>query len=108
MIICEVEVLLHKKQVDDALIILSKIIDLLLKSNEHREDEQIKEYLTILCIKRIHINFKKQIFEDVLADVNILKELKYDTYTDTNVFLMNLEAETQISRNNMIEELENF
>ncbi|CAM4946276.1 unnamed protein product, partial [Rotaria socialis] len=44
----------------------------------------------------------------VLADVNILKELKYDTYTDTNVFLMNLEAETQISRNNMIEELENF
>ncbi|CAF2607514.1 unnamed protein product [Rotaria sp. Silwood2] len=56
-------ILLDKDKEDDALKILTEIIDAMSKNLAGLKDEEKADFITTACLQRININFKKKMYE---------------------------------------------
>ncbi|CAF1152745.1 unnamed protein product, partial [Rotaria magnacalcarata] len=93
--------LLHKNKEDDALKILTKIIDDMSKNVTGRKNEEKADFITIACLERINIHFDKKMYEEVLIDVNILESNHYDIYLHPDSRLKNMESMEHVARANL-------
>ncbi|CAF2995550.1 unnamed protein product [Rotaria socialis] len=72
--------LLHKNKEDDALKILTEIMDDMSKNVTGLKNGEKVDFITIACSERINIHFDKKMYEEMLIDFNILENNHYDIY----------------------------
>ncbi|CAF3345990.1 unnamed protein product [Rotaria socialis] len=94
-------VLLHKNKEDDALKILTEIIDDMSKNVTGLKNEEKADLITTACLERINIHFDKKMFEEVLIDFNILEKNHYDIYLHPDSCLKKTESMEQVARANL-------
>ncbi|CAF2816715.1 unnamed protein product [Rotaria sp. Silwood2] len=94
-------ILLDKDKEDDALKILTEIIDAMSKNLAGLKDEEKADFITTACLQRININFKKKMYEEVSSDFNILENNHYDIYLHPDLCLKKIESMEQVTRANL-------
>ncbi|CAF1493144.1 unnamed protein product [Rotaria sordida] len=98
---------MSKKQEDEALKIMSDIINRL-SNNQHQQDVELKEFYMFALIDRINLNFKNEKYYDVVSDVEsmklILQEYNRDSMSNRLNLLEDMPLHVQSYRHETIQE----